>query len=84
MMNADLKLPVKCLKQDVFGKLINQPKNGVELETVIEMLKNIRGKGFSDRLHYMTPTFYFRRQLAQRFCVALSFVVKLLKQYRTT
>lgn len=25
-----------------------------------------------------------QRQLAQRFCVALSFVVKLLKQYRTT
>jgi cellulose biosynthesis protein BcsQ len=44
----------------VAGKLINQPKNGVELETVIEMLKNIRGIGFSDRLHYMTPTFYFR------------------------
>jgi hypothetical protein len=59
-MNADLKLPVKCLERDIFGKLINQSKNGVELVKVIEMLKTIREEGFSDRLHRMTPTFYFR------------------------
>jgi hypothetical protein len=59
-MNADLKLTVKCLKQDTFGKLINQPKNGVELVRVIEMLKSIREKGFSDRLHFVARTFYFR------------------------
>jgi hypothetical protein len=59
-MNADLKLPVKCLERDIFGKLINQSKNGVELVKVIEMLKTLREEGFSGRLHRMTPTFYFR------------------------
>lgn len=59
-MNADLKMPVKCLERDIFGKLINKSKNGVELVRVIEMLKAIREEGFSDKLHRMTPTFYFR------------------------
>ena len=64
-MNADLKLPVKCLKRNVLGKLIEQSKNGLELVRAIETLKSIWIKGFSDRLHYMTPTFYFR-QLAEK------------------
>jgi hypothetical protein len=34
-MNADLKLPVKCPEQGTFEKLINQSKNGVELERVV-------------------------------------------------
>ena len=40
-MNADFKLTVKFLKQDTFGKLINQSKNGVELVMVIGTLKSI-------------------------------------------
>jgi hypothetical protein len=60
-MNADLNLTVKCLKQYTFGKLINQPKNGVELVRGIEKLKSLQEGGFSDRLHFVTRTFYFRR-----------------------
>ena len=41
-------------------KLINEPKNGVELVRVIEILKSILEKGFSDRLHFVARTFYFR------------------------
>ncbi len=59
-MNADLKLPVKYLERDTFEKVIDRSKNGVELETVIGKLESIRENDFSDRLHYMTPTFYFR------------------------
>ena len=60
MMNADLKLSVKCLERDVFGKLINWTKNGVELVRVIETLKSIQECGFSVRLHFVARTFYFR------------------------
>jgi hypothetical protein len=67
-MNADLKLPVKCLKQGTFGKLINQSKIWVKLETVIGKLESIRKNDFSDRLHHMTPTFYFRHGGEEKLC----------------
>ena len=60
MMNADLKLPVKYLERSIFVKLIDSPKNGVESVRRFNTLKIIQGKGFSDRLHFVARTFYFR------------------------
>jgi hypothetical protein len=42
-------------------QIINQSKNGVELVRGIERLKSLQRGGFSDRLHFVARTFYFRQ-----------------------